>query len=84
MLGYSYNIKQNNNYRVSITIPLNIGVGKYSLSCALVIGENHLDNCLHWLDYATDFEIAGNLGENFSGIVKLYPKVVSMKKIAYE
>jgi lipopolysaccharide transport system ATP-binding protein len=71
----TYNLKKGRVYRINIIFPLNIGNGKYSLSAALAIGDTHLENCLHWLDFACDFEIAGNLGEEFIGLSKLYPKI---------
>jgi len=74
-LGVVYQLNKNKNYTITFTLPLDIGSGKYSLSIALAVGENHLDYCLHWLDFATNFEIAGNHGNIFTGIVKLYPQI---------
>lgn len=79
--GFEYNLEENTKYKIRFNLDLNIGVGKYSISAALVIGENHLDNCLHWLDFATDFEIAGIKGNLFTGINKLYPKISNMEMI---
>ena len=79
--GFEYDLKKDNSYKINFNIDFNIGIGKYTISVALAIGENHLDNCLHWLDFATDFEIAGIQGNLFTGINKLYPKVSEMEKI---
>ncbi|RXK12279.1 ABC transporter ATP-binding protein [Halarcobacter mediterraneus] len=79
--GFEYNLQENETYKIKFNLDLNIGIGKYSISAALVIGENHLDNCLHWLDFATDFEIAGIKGNIFTGMSKLYPKLSKMEKI---
>lgn len=79
--GFEYNLEENKKYKIRFNLDLNIGVGKYSISAALVIGENHLDNCLHWLDFASDFEIAGIKGNLFTGINKLYPKISNMEMI---
>lgn len=80
-MNLTYNLETNQAYRLEIIIPLNIGVGKYSISTALVIGDNHLDNCLHWFDFASDFEIAGNIGYEYIGLNKLYPKIKEIIKI---
>lgn len=80
-LGMQYDLQKGKTYKLSLNFDLNIGAGKYSVSAALAIGENHLDTCLHWLDYATDFEVAGNHGDLFTGIAKLYPKISKMEQI---
>ena len=79
--GYEYNVKKDKNYMIELNLDLNIGIGKYSISTALVVGENHLDDCLHWLDFAQGFEIAGIKGEQFIGISKLHPKISKMEEI---
>ncbi len=79
-LGMIYSLDKGNRYIISLNFPLNIGVGNYSMSIALTVGENHLDHCLHWLDNACGFEIAGNVGSEFIGIVKLYPNILSMEQ----
>jgi len=79
-LGLEYDLEQYKSYQISFELPLNIGSGNYSLSVALAVGENHLDHCLHWLDFALNFEIAGNCGNIFTGIAKLYPKVSHAKE----
>jgi len=64
-LGFEYELQQETAYTVSFSFDLNIGTGKYSISIALAVGENHLDDCKHWLDNATDFEVAGHQGSEF-------------------
>ena len=59
----------------SFNMDLNIGVGKYSITTAIHSNETHLDNCSHWLDHATDFEVAGVKGELFIGVCRLQPKI---------
>jgi len=80
-LGFEYNIQKNKSYKIAFEQDLNIGVGMYYISTALTIGENHLDHCLHWLDFSTDFEIAGIQGNLFTGINKLYPKISKMEEM---
>ena len=80
-LGEEYSLKKGKYYTISFDFDLNIGVGDYSISAALTVGENHLDHCLHWLDFATGFEVAGIKGDIFTGINKLYPKLSKMEQI---
>jgi lipopolysaccharide transport system ATP-binding protein len=67
--------KKDRDYICSFEMPLNIGVGKYSITTAVHSNETHLDNCSHWLDHATDFEVAGIKGNLFVGICKLTPQI---------
>ncbi len=67
--------KKDMSYICSFEMPLNIGVGKYSITTAIHSKDNHLDNCSHWLDHAADFEIAGIKGELFMGVCRLEPKI---------
>jgi lipopolysaccharide transport system ATP-binding protein len=69
------NFQEGKRYICTFEMPLNIGVGKYSITTAIHSNENHLDNCSHWLDYATDFEVAGVQGELFIGVCRLEPKI---------
>ena len=62
-------------YNCSFTMPLNIGVGKYSITTAIHSNDTHMDNCSHWLDHATDFEVAGVKENLFIGICRLEPKI---------
>jgi len=79
--GYEYKLIKDNKYRIVFNLDLNIGIGKYTISSALAVGDNHLDYCLHWLDYGADFEIAGIKGNIFTGINKLYPKINKIEEI---
>lgn len=79
--GFEYQLIKDNQYKIVFNLDLNIGIGKYTISSALVVGDNHLDNCLHWLDFGTDFEIAGIKGNIFTGINKLYPKLSKMERL---
>jgi len=71
----TYDFLAHKKCKIDFIMPLNLGSGKYSLSTALAIGETHLEKCLHWLDFACDFEVAGNIGYPFIGLCKLYPKL---------
>ena len=80
-LNKEYNLKRDKEYNLTYTLDMDIGSGKYSISIALAVGETHLDYCLHWLDFAVNFEIAGNLGYNFIGISKLNSSISDMVEI---
>jgi lipopolysaccharide transport system ATP-binding protein len=74
------NFEQNKKYICNFSMPLNIGTGKYSITAAIHSNDTHLDNCSHWLDYASDFEVAGMVGEQFVGLCRLEPEV-KFKKV---
>ena len=74
------NFRANQDYCCIFEMPLNIGSGKYSITSAIHSMDTHLDNCLHWLDHATDFEIAGVKGNLFLGVCRLEPKIQCMQK----
>jgi len=63
----------------SFEMPLNIGVGKYSLGCAVHTGEYHTEKCFHWLDHAAEFEVAGVEGNIFIGLCRLEP-IIKVKQ----
>jgi len=67
--------KKDNDYICNFEMPLNIGVGKYSITVAVHSKDTHLEHCSHWLDNAVDFEIAGVLGNYFGGLCRLEPKI---------
>jgi lipopolysaccharide transport system ATP-binding protein len=71
--------ESNTRYICNFEMPLNIGIGKYSITAAVHSEENHLSNCSHWLDYAADFEIAGTVGAIFAGVSRLEPKIKFIK-----
>jgi len=67
--------KKDKSYICSFSMDLNLGVGKYSITSAVHSKDTHLDNCSHWLDHATDFEVAGVKDEFFIGVCRLQPKI---------
>ncbi|EQB34355.1 hypothetical protein M947_11340 [Sulfurimonas hongkongensis] len=68
-------LKANTYYTCSYKMALNIGIGKYSITAALHSSDTHLKDCSHWLDNATNFEVAGIVGEHFVGLCNLHPKI---------
>lgn len=77
-LGKTFDFKEEQRCDITMVFPMNIGVGEYTLSAALAIGENHLDKCLHWIDYAASFEVTHDINEQFIGICKLSPIDITM------
>jgi lipopolysaccharide transport system ATP-binding protein len=71
----SVRLEQNEYCRCLFKLPMNIGAGKYTLTAALHSKESHLDDCFHWADNIAAFEVAGNCGEYYVGVCKLYPEI---------
>ena len=80
---YHHNIplsfEKDKDYIINFEMPLNIGVGKYSITAAIHSNDNHLDNCSHWLENACSFQVAGIEGNSFIGLAKLNPKITFIK-----
>lgn len=74
------NFQKEKSYICNFSMPLNIGIGKYSITAAVHSEDTHIENCSHWLDYAADFEVAGVYGDLFSGLCKLEP-TIDFKKL---
>jgi len=67
--------KKNKEYLCVYKIPLNIGIGKYSISMAIHSNDTHFEYCSHFIENACDFEIAGIKGNLFIGLCRLIPKI---------
>jgi len=70
----------NENYTCAFSMPLNIGFGKYTITAAIHSSDNHLENCQHWLDNATDFTVTTSKDTLFVGLCKLNP-TINFKKV---
>jgi lipopolysaccharide transport system ATP-binding protein len=73
-LGETLPVKPDRSYEISFSFQMNIGVGQYTLSCALHTGMTHEEHCFHWSDNICRFEIAGILGPRFIGLSRLTPE----------
>lgn len=51
----------------------NIGPGQYTLTVAVHSGENHLEDCYHWIDGAKSFEVVLDTDFCFIGMTRLEP-----------
>ncbi|MGD1856063.1 MAG: ABC transporter ATP-binding protein [Leptolyngbyaceae cyanobacterium] len=58
-----------------ITFPMNLGVGTYSISTALVSTDTHLVNNYEWKDLASIFEVINVDKDTFVGNTWLHPKI---------
>ena len=80
---YYHDIKvdfeKDKSYICSYHMPLNIGVGKYTITAAIHTDESHVNYCSHWIDSAVDFEVAGIVGNYFIGLCRLEPKITINK-----
>ena len=74
------NFKADCHYHCNFTLPLNIGTGKYSITAAIHSQDTHLEECAHWFDHATDFEVAGIAGEMFVGLCRLEPEICLLER----
>lgn len=50
---------------------LNINKGIYTVNLAAHTGTTHLENCFHWWDNATSFEVLEDMDYRFGGIARL-------------
>jgi lipopolysaccharide transport system ATP-binding protein len=62
-------------WQVRFTMAMDIAPGKYTVTAALHTQENHTEQCYHWMDGAANFEVAGILGDLFSGLCRLRPRI---------
>ena len=77
---YHHNLKldfkQNHNHEITFQFQMNLGNGKYTITLAIHSNDTHLENCVHWIDDALEFEVAGVLNEQFIGLCRLEPKII--------
>ena len=74
-LGVKIDVRKNCCYNVVFTLPMNIGVGYYTLSYSLHSGKTHEDQCFEWADHLCKLEVTGIKGDFFLGLCKLEPAV---------
>ena len=71
----SLDLVKGKKYKFTFSMEINIGIGKYTVTAAVHTSDTHLERCLHWIDNGAEFEVAGNHGNMFIGICKLYPEI---------
>jgi len=72
-LDQQISVAAGQTYDLVMDIPMNLGTGKYTLTCALHSGHAHGEECFHWLDDVIEFEVIGTNGAYFEGVVRLEP-----------
>lgn len=73
--------ERNGKYILRFEFPLNIGVGRYTLTVALHRGIFHSETCYHWIDNVCFFEVTGFKNEIFVGLAYL-PTDFYLEKIS--
>jgi lipopolysaccharide transport system ATP-binding protein len=68
-------IKEKAQCLATFEMLMSLGPGKYTVTLALHSQDNHIDNCYHWIDSDINFEVAGIIGPNFSGVCRLDTKL---------
>lgn len=75
-----FNARKGRKYLITFDVQLNVGVGKYTITTAVVKGEPPFDDYFHWSDKSVEFEIAGISGAPSVGLCKLYP-VINIREL---
>ena len=60
---------------IRFQFPAELAPAPYTVSAALHSQENHLENCYHWCDNISRFEVAGVNGAVFSGVCRLPTRI---------
>jgi lipopolysaccharide transport system ATP-binding protein len=53
--------------RFNVSFAANLGIGSYSIQCALVENDSHVENNYHWIDRAKVFEVVNIDKPSFAG-----------------
>lgn len=56
---------------VTFTLPMNLGIGLYSVTSALHSGPTHTEVCYDWIERAATFQILPSPLEQFTGVCRL-------------
>ena len=67
------NLRRNEEYQFCISIPLNLGVGSYSINTALASSSSHLEKNYEWKDLALIFNIVNTNKPDFIGSTWMTP-----------
>ena len=64
---------------ISFTLAMNLGIGHYTVSVALSSGDTHLEGCLEWRDHAASFEVLASGDDEFVGMCRLEPRICAKR-----
>ena len=67
--------REGNKKKVEFTLPLNLGIGHYSLTVAAHEGYNHIQGNYDWWDHAATVQVIPGKEKLFSGVCYLNVKV---------
>lgn len=73
LMGVPIGLRRGARLRVDYRLRMDIGVGKYTVTAAVHADETHVLGCYHWCDQVATFEVAGILGDRFTGVCRLRP-----------
>ena len=74
-LGYELRVSESAAAILEFEFTCLLGVGDYWLGVSLHPGAEDVVECHHRIDHAVKFQVAGNIGWPFEGVVKLTPQV---------
>jgi lipopolysaccharide transport system ATP-binding protein len=74
------NLQAGDKLEFRVCFEMNIGVGGYSISTALVDGNTHLDKNYEWVDLALIFNVANSNESDFTGCCYLKPNIKVSKE----
>jgi len=77
--GEKVDLATGESWLFSFFMDMNLGIGKYTVSVALSAGDNHLESCLEWRDHAASFEVISGRRDEFVGMCRLQPRIVTKK-----
>ena len=75
LLGLRIGVAPGDSGAAEFELRNDLGNGRYEVTAALHPGESYVERAFHLKDSAAQFDVLGNLGEHFDGMVKLYPRV---------
>lgn len=59
-------------------MPLDLGVGSYTISTAVHASMNHTEGNYHWIDRIFSFNVAPDARQHFVGVARLHPKAIEI------
>ena len=72
--------EQGSSYRTTFQFAeFNIGPGKYSLTVAAHTRDSHVEECFHWIEGSTTFEVVSGGEFYFAGLCRLTPELLVEK-----
>ncbi len=73
--GYDISLAKKEKLAIVFKVQMNLGVGKYFITSAIHSKPTHGSKHLHWAEKVVSFEVAGNKGNYYEGVCKLYPDI---------